>query len=585
VRRYFGLIPLTLLFASSARPADGCKLLVVADLPVTMEGLRPLVDAKINDVDVRFVLDSGAYFSALTEAAVVEYKLPTRAAPSGVAAMGIGGGSITTLATVQTFALGTYPIHDMRFFVGAPYFVNGAVGLFGQNLMLPFDEEFDLARGEFRLILQKDCKSAPGAYWSSSQPVGVMDIEAPSALNPTPGGTAYVNGVKINVKFDTGAPISILSLAAAKRAGITPESVGVKSIGAASGVGGGVVKQWRAPLATFSIGGETIKNTQVTIADFRSDTLDMLLGDDFFLSHHVYVAKPQRKLYFTYTGGPVFRLEAPARSPQSSAPSSSEIAASEDRPLDAAALMRRGVAFAARKDFPHALSDLSRACELAPNRPDIFYELARVQWDSGQPDLALKNFDKAIELKPDDVNALLARVRLRLKEHIDTGNDLPTLEKLIAPADELRFQLADLYEETGNYSAAVRQFDVWISARPNDGLVASALNGRCWARATGNLNLDEALTDCNNALQREIENAGFADSRALVRLRRREFDRAISDYDYALERAPKNATSLYGRGLAKLRKGMVAAGKTDLDSAAAIDPKIAGQFAGWGLKP
>jgi tetratricopeptide (TPR) repeat protein len=585
VRRYSGLIPFTLLFASSAHPADGCKLLVVADLPVTMEGLRPVVDAKVNDIDVRFVLDSGAYFSALTQAAVVEYKLPTRLAPSGVAEMGIAGGRITTLATVQTFMLGTYPIHDMKFFVGAPYFVNGAVGLFGQNLMLPFDEEFDLAHGEFRLILPKDCKSAPGAYWSSSQPVGVIGIEAPSAQNPTPGGTAYVNGVKVNVKFDTGAPVSILSLAAAKRAGITPESAGVKPIDATSGVGGGSVKQWLAPLATFSIGDETIKNTQVTIADFRSDTLDMLLGDDFFLSHHVYVAKAQRKLYFTYTGGPVFRLEPPASSPQSSAPASSEIAASDDRPLDAAALMRRGVAFAARKDFPSALSDLSRACELAPNQAANFYELARVQRESGQPELALKNLDRAIELKPDDVNALLARVRLRLKQHIDTGNDLPTLEKLVSPADELRFELADLYEETGNYSAAVHQFDVWINARPNDGLVARALNGRCWARATGNLQLDEALTDCNNALQRQIENAGFADSRALVRLRRREFDRAISDYDYALERAPKNPTSLYGRGLAKLRKGMAAAGKTDLDAATALDPKIAEQFAGWGLKP
>jgi tetratricopeptide (TPR) repeat protein/predicted aspartyl protease len=585
VRGYSVLIPLAWLFASWAHAADGCKLLVVADLPVMMEGLRPVVVAKINDVDVRFVLDSGAYFSALTEAAVVEYKLPTRSAPSGVAAMGIAGGRISTLATVQTFTLGTYPIHDMRFFVGAPYFVNGVVGLFGQNLMLPFDEEFDLAHGEFQLILPKDCKSAPGAYWTSSQPVGVIDVDAPSVGNPTPGGTAYVNGVKVSVKFDTGAPVSILSLAAAKRAGITPKSVGVKSIGATSGVGGGLVKQWLAPLAKFSIGDEIIKNTQVTIADFRSDTLDMLLGDDFFLSHHVYVAKAQRKLLFTYNGGAVFRLEAPATSPQSSAPSPGETAASADQSIDAAALMRRGVAFAARKDFQHALSDLSRACELAPNQPDNFYELARVQWDSGQPDLALKNLDRAIELKPDYVNALFARARLRLKQHIDVGSDLPTLEKQLSPADELRFQLADLYEDTGNYSAAVRQFDVWISARPSDHLVAWALNARCWARATGNLDLDDALTDCNNALQREIGNGGFADSRALVRLRRGEFDRAISDYDYALEREPKNATSLYGRGLAKLRKGLAAAGKSDLDAATAIDPKIAGRFAGWGLKP
>ena len=34
----------------------------------------------------------------------------------------------------------------------------------------------------------------------------------------------------------------------------------------------------------------------------------MLIGADFFLSHRIYVASSQRKLYFTYNGGPVFNL-------------------------------------------------------------------------------------------------------------------------------------------------------------------------------------------------------------------------------------------------------------------------------------
>jgi hypothetical protein len=34
----------------------------------------------------------------------------------------------------------------------------------------------------------------------------------------------------------------------------------------------------------------------------------MPLGTDYFLSHHIYVANSQRKLYFTYNGGPVFNL-------------------------------------------------------------------------------------------------------------------------------------------------------------------------------------------------------------------------------------------------------------------------------------
>ena len=37
----------------------------------------------------------------------------------------------------------------------------------------------------------------------------------------------------------------------------------------------------------------------------------MLIGADFFLSHRIYVASSQRKLYFTYNGGPVFNLDTP----------------------------------------------------------------------------------------------------------------------------------------------------------------------------------------------------------------------------------------------------------------------------------
>ena len=37
----------------------------------------------------------------------------------------------------------------------------------------------------------------------------------------------------------------------------------------------------------------------------------MLLGADFLLAHRVLVAHSQRKIYFTYAGGPIFQLSRP----------------------------------------------------------------------------------------------------------------------------------------------------------------------------------------------------------------------------------------------------------------------------------
>ena len=44
----------------------------------------------------------------------------------------------------------------------------------------------------------------------------------------------------------------------------------------------------------------------------------MMLGADFLRSHRLLVAHSQRKVYFTYAGGPVFQLNLPpTREPQS----------------------------------------------------------------------------------------------------------------------------------------------------------------------------------------------------------------------------------------------------------------------------
>jgi hypothetical protein len=68
------------------------------------------------------------------------------------------------------------------------------------------------------------------------------------------------------------------------------------------------VQTWIAPFASFRIGDEEIRNTHLRIWDTGLRDVDMLIGADFFLSHRIYVASSQHKLYFTYNGGPVFNL-------------------------------------------------------------------------------------------------------------------------------------------------------------------------------------------------------------------------------------------------------------------------------------
>ena len=79
------------LAAPSAYAAKKCQIAKIADLPITMNSLRPTIPVKINNRDAKFVLDSGAFYSIISSATAAEYNLKLTPTPFGFRVMGIGG--------------------------------------------------------------------------------------------------------------------------------------------------------------------------------------------------------------------------------------------------------------------------------------------------------------------------------------------------------------------------------------------------------------------------------------------------------------------------------------------------------------
>ena len=584
--------------------AEPCQIARFPDIPVTMRGLRPMVRTQINGHDALLIADSGAFFSMLTPAAAQQFQLPYEFFP-GLFVEGVGGSESARVARVRKFTLMGlgHTWDDVDFVVAGSSFGSEAAGLLGQNVFRIADVEYDLANGVIRLVRPKgDCKRTGLAYWAGAaqKPYSVIDIEPADVRQPHTKSVAYLNGTRIQVMFDTGAAESILTLKAAKRAGITTTSDGVTSGGPSWGVGHKLPQTWIARFASFKIGDEEIQHAQLRFGDINLTDADMLIGADFFLSHRIYVASSQKRLYFTYNGGPVFDLtaaRAPAESPgagagpeaaaAAEAPATANAASRLDQPTDAAGYARRGTASAARHDYAAAIADLTHACELAPTEAVYFYQRGQVRVDNKQPDLALADFAQAIKLRPDDTDALIARATL----HADRGDppdlivtDLDAADRAVPREADAHLHIGELYAYAGRPAAAVVQYSKWIDARPRDDIhMADALNSRCWARALDGQELDKALADCNTALKLHPHTADFLDTRGLVYLRQGNYDKAIADYDAALLLAPKTAWSLYGRGLAKSRKGMSAAGEADIAAATALEPKIAERAASFGI--
>ncbi len=616
--RHLGYPAAAAAFALSTGIATAnCQLQQLGTLPVDMQNSTPIVSVAINGAPARFALGSGASFSMIMSGAAAHYGLDvTSVSSNNFSVRGAGGDERARMTTVKSFEFAGLSIPKIDFVVIDRPYGGDQAGVIGQNLLRLSDVEYDLANGTVRFLRPVGCERQPLAYWAMHTSYTAVDLEPIDSTEDHLRATATINGHNFTVWFDTGSARSFLSVEAAARAGITPGSPGVTLLGlAGGGIGPASSKIWSIPVDSFQLGGEKVQHAHLLmtnldparqVGDVGDDMPDMVLGEDFFLSHRIYVAYSQRKIYFTYNGGPLFNLNAQGTPQQASTTRGQQ--ADTETPADADGFKRRGMAYASMGEFDRAISDLTRACELSPNNADYHYQRSLIYLKDHQFKLAAQDLDTILTLQPDDADARLQRAWL-LQLHPDTfpaatseiRSDLGTLNRQAAPDAAIRRGLAQLYSRLGDYSAAMDQIDQWLSQHPLPSEQATGLNTRCWIRATSDRDLHAALDDCNHALDQQLlapvetgslirqpltaEDPNILDSRGLVHLRLGDPHDAVRDYDSALKINPKIAASLYGRGLAELSLGEESPGRADLAAAADLDSGVAKRFADMGLTP
>jgi predicted aspartyl protease len=316
-----------------------CKLAKVVDWPVRMLGTHIVVDGAINGQKAGIALDTGAQRSLILRSTAARLDLPRREAP-GMRMFGIGGETRMEIASVDDFMLGEVSTRGMQFYVaGERDFGAGFDVLLGEDFLRNFDVEFDLARRAVRLHRATGCEGVSLAYWTKDA-AGEVAIEPVSEARPRIAFTVHVNGRPIDAILDSGAGTSVLTKQHAAAAGVRPDSPGVVPGYSSQGLGAKSVEAWIGTFESFAIGNESIPDVRIRFADLwkqttftstgsriarnATQTEPMLLGADFLRAHRTLVAHSQRKLYFTYIGGPVFQvgpsLPLPASRPDGDAP-------------------------------------------------------------------------------------------------------------------------------------------------------------------------------------------------------------------------------------------------------------------------
>lgn len=161
--------------------------------------------------------------------------------------------------------------------------------------------------------------------------------------------------------------------------------------------------------------------------------------------------------------------------------------------------------------FDLAIRDYDSAIKLAPNDVDSYINRGNFYCKHGKQDLAIKDYDKVLELDPNNVDAYIGR-----------GN---------------------AYTNAANL--AQRDLNKAIELNPNDFRAYMARSIIYLKIGQNNL----ALEDANKAVELNPNNSEVYNNRGLVYHNLKQYDSALQDYNKALELAPKNFKAYKGRGM------------------------------------
>lgn len=158
------------------------------------------------------------------------------------------------------------------------------------------DTEYDLAHGVIRLMRPDSCGKDRLAYWATDMHwVSSISIAPTGPQAPLTISSAYLNGERLRILFDTGTLQSALTREGSAREGISPLPSTTQKGLTLGGVGNRVISASLHSLQAFRIGDEVMRHPLLDVSDIDLPGIDMVIGVDFFLAHRIYVSNTQSR--------------------------------------------------------------------------------------------------------------------------------------------------------------------------------------------------------------------------------------------------------------------------------------------------
>lgn len=219
----------------------------------------------------------------------------------------------------------------------------------------------------------------------------------------------------------------------------------------------------------------------------------------------------------------------------------------ERNPYYTAAYQLRGAARQNQEKFELATYDYQRSLEFFPEDRLTLVNMAIVNIEMKDYDIAEKFFDVLIRRYPDYVPGYLTRAQMHLEKK-DTLNALADYDKAIemdpytshsfAARGLLFFQQGEFNQSLADLDEAIRLDPYFTGNYINRGLVKYNLN-----------DLRGAMADYDRVIDTENNNLIARFNRGLLRAQVADNNRAIQDFDRVIELEPENAMAYLNRAM------------------------------------
>ena len=240
-------------------------------------------------------------------------------------------------------------------------------------------------------------------------------------------------------------------------------------------------------------------------------------------------------------------------------------------PKSPLAFYGRGVLLASRKRaFERAILDFDKVLELQPDNIEALIRRGDAYSQLGQGGRAMVDLNRAVALAPDSAEAFLYRgvAQGRRSEDKLALADYDQALKLAPQYVDALVDRAAIHASAGRQAEAIRDLDAALAIQRNNPI---ALYNRGYAHFAQR-DYDKAIADYDAAIQLDPSLGPAYNNRCLTRaIAGRDLVKAMADCDTALKLMPTNLDAREVRGFIYLKLGDPAIAIAEYDAALAID--------------